>query len=364
MLTEVQLLKTRILADGVVATEAARRAMADVSGHGLLTLADYATTSGIPLLLPGDVWVNAPIQDHNPNFIADPAIALDSSGEGFRLIAGGAEWPAVPTPVPDYAERRNSAGEPHRRYGITHTDRVRVSPVEGCACSCRFCDLSRTVGYATKAVDLMVEAISAALADPICPAKHVLVSGGTPRSADYGYLADVYVSVLDAFPTTPVDVMMLPIRGAMNPEALRRHGARELSINLELYGEDARRTLMPEKDAIPMDRWLDFIEEAVAIFDGNVRSLVILGLEPIEDTVRAVEALAERGCEPVLSPFRPHPATPLAEHRPPTADVLAEAYERSRETAERHGVKLGPKCIPCQHNTLTFPDDSGYYAYS
>ena len=53
MLTEVQLLKTRILADGVVATEAARRAMADVSGHGLLTLADYATTSGIPLLLPG-----------------------------------------------------------------------------------------------------------------------------------------------------------------------------------------------------------------------------------------------------------------------------------------------------------------------
>ena len=31
---------------------------------------------------------------------------------------------------------------------------------------------------------------------------------------------------------------------------------------------------------------------------------------------------------------------------------------------ERYGVKLGPRCIPCQHNTLTFPDDSGAYYYS
>ena len=87
----------------------------------------------------------------------------------------------------------------------------------------------------------------------------------------------------------------------------------------------------------------------------------MVGLEPIEDTLRGVDALAQRGCEPVLSPFRPSPDTPLGDVSPPGEAELVEVYERSVEVAGRHGVKLGPRCIPCQHNTLSFPDDSGYY---
>ncbi len=36
---------------------------------------------------------------------------------------------------------------------------------------------------------------------------------------------------------------------------------------------------------------------------------------------------------------------------------------RALDVVERHGVKLGPRCIACQHNTLTFPDASGAYHY-
>jgi biotin synthase-related radical SAM superfamily protein len=157
--------------------------------------------------------------------------------------------------------------------------------------------------------------------------------------------------------------MMLPIPDVLELERLRANGVNELAINLELFGDGARRRLIPEKNALAdRDQSLAFIEKAVRVFGGRVRSLVLVGAEPLEDTLNAIQALAERGCEPVLSPFCPHPSTPMAAHPSPSADQLAEAYERASEVASRNGMRLGPKCVPCQHNTLTFPDDSGYYS--
>jgi hypothetical protein len=83
---------------------------------------------------------------------------------------------------------------------------------------------------------------------------------------------------------------------------------------------------------------------------------------PPEDTLRAVRALAERGCDPVLSPFRPDPKTPMRNHPAPNADLLERLYLDSLEIVSQYQVKLGPRCIPCQHNTVTFPDGSiDYY---
>ena len=81
--------------------------------------------------------------------------------------------------------------------------------------------------------------------------------------------------------------------------------------------------------------------------------MLMVGLESIEDTLAGVNAIAERGATPVLSPFRPDPKTPLRDYDPVGADQLEETYLRAREVANGHGVELGPNCIPCGHNTLT-----------
>jgi hypothetical protein len=326
-----------------------------------MTLADYATTSGIAMELPGDIWVNAPVGEHNPNFVRESRHVLDWMGDRFFVRSGGQDYPAKPLPVPAYSDHLNSAGEPHKCYGITHTDRVRISPIEGCANACSFCDLPRTYKYTKKRADLLIEAVDAALADPEVPARHVLISGGTPVPDDYGYLADVYGEVLHAFPETPIDIMMLPIPKVLDLAELRRQGTNELSINLELFGDKARAKYTTEKGRIGKAEFLQFLERAVEMFEGRVRSLLLVGLEPIGDTLDGVRALAERGCEPVLSPFRPSPATPLAGLAPPSVDFLSEVYEKACEVGDHCGMKLGPKCIPCQHNTLTFPDGTDYY---
>jgi hypothetical protein len=81
--------------------------------------------------------------------------------------------------------------------------------------------------------------------------------------------------------------------------------------------------------------------------------MLMLGIEPIEDTLEGVEAIASLGCVPVLSPFRPDPSTPLRDWPVPTARFLRSAYERAREITARHGVPDLPRS--CAHNTLTTP---------
>ena len=144
----------------------------------------------------------------------------------------------------------------------------------------------------------------------------------------------------------------------------RGHDAwyRGLTINLEIYSQEVARRMMRPKYDLGLRYYLDFIEQAVIQFGpGRVRSLLLVGLGPLEDTLKAVDELVRRGCDPVLSPFRPDPHTPLRDAPPPTVNFLTETYERALEIVESQGGQLGPRCIPCQHNILTFPDQSGEY---
>jgi hypothetical protein len=361
MLSVTQQLKVDLLADGMSISPSARMHLSKMSSNGQLTLADFASTSGVPLLLPEDIWVNAPISDFNPNFVTTPHHILDWDGKSFTVRNDNSECFTTPLPVPEYQHQVNSKGEPHSWYAVTHTDRVRISPIGGCSNSCKFCDLPRKISYAKKPVSLLIESIHAALNDPILPAKHILISGGTPKKSDYDYLQSVYLEILNTFPSIPIDIMMVPIPEVLDLKTLKAAGAHEVSINIELFNDSFRRDLIPGKNSIPKSEWLSFIEKTATIFESHVRSILMVGLEPIEDTIKGVQALAERGCMPVLSPFRPDPATPLKNVFPPSAQFLAEVYERSVEAIESYSVKLGPQCIPCQHNTLTFPDGSDYY---
>ena len=358
MLGPVARLKLRLLEQGLAISAAAKERL----GAGPLTLADYASTSGISMRLGQDIWVNAPIADHNPNFATNPTHLLDVIGDRFVVRAGNLEVEAMPLPVPAYHDQRNAEGELYTSYAYSHTDRVRISPVEGCALACKFCDLPFEFKYRTKSIAGLIESVGVALRDPVLPVNHVLVSGGTPILKDYGYLNQVYEAVITAYPGVSVDVMMMPVPGLLDINHLYSIGVNQLSINLEAYNEDIARQYMAGKAHLGRSCYLDFIERAATVFgERGVRSLLLVGLESADDTIAGVEALAQRGCEPVLSPFRPDPATPLKDLRPPTAEFLEEVYERALEVAARYGVKLGPRCIPCMHNTLTFPDGSDYY---
>jgi uncharacterized radical SAM superfamily protein len=353
-LTHAEQLKFALLSDGLVISPEALEYIATYNGSRPMTPADYASTSGVILQLDVDVWINAPIELYNPNFVkeSDFVLTLDESG-GLEVRGRGLSVKAGFWLPPQYHGQSNANGVEYNSLAFTHGDRVRVSPVEGCAMSCQFCNLPYEFKYRTKSVEDLVESVMVAVNDPLQPASHVLISGGTPKAEDVEYLQECYEAVISRS-GVPVDIMMVPTPGLLDVPWLAELGVNELSINLEIFDEALARRYMKLKTANGVDYYLDFIESASeTLGPGRVRSMLMIGIESMESTLAGVDAICARGGTPVLSPFRPDPATPMRKWSPPTADFVAEAYFRAREIADQRGVALGPDCIPCTHNTMT-----------
>lgn len=358
--SDAQQLKFQLFANGLTLSPAAHSALVEVADGQQLSSNDYASTSGIILLLDDSVWVNAPIAQFNPNFVADSPYVLDHTGGGFVVRGDGLVSSAKYWLQPAFHGKAHGGLRPLTDYVVTHGDRARLSPIHGCGMACTFCDVPYGVKYAKKAISTMVEAVGVALVDPRQPARHLLISGGTPRISDIGWLKEVYRSILTAFPAVEVDIMMVPVDDVLDVDELGRLGVHQLSINLELFSDSAARRYMPQKYRQGQRHYLDFIENAASSLGvGRVRSMLMVGLEPVEETLRGVQALVERGGVPVLSPFRPDPSTPLRNLAPPDFDALSRVFFEAGEIAARAGIPLGPSCVPCSHNTLTLPDWTG-----
>jgi len=163
MLTPIQRLKIELMTQGMSLTPKARNILSN-SGNHPLTMADYASTSGISMELQENVWLNAPIEDHNPNFVNQTKYTLDYE-EGDFWLKGDLEVKAKPIPVSEYHHLKSPLGVEYSNYAITHTDRVRISPIQGCAFSCQFCDIPFVSKYKTKAISELIASLEAALED-------------------------------------------------------------------------------------------------------------------------------------------------------------------------------------------------------
>ena len=353
--TPAQELKFELLADGAAIAPEAQQALDDIVHGGELSPADYASTSGLIIRMDDDVWVNMPVERYNPNFVPGTTLVFDHGPDGFFVHGRGFESQASYWVPPSYLGGTTSTGRPINNYVFTHGDRVRLSPTIGCAMVCDFCNIPFDDTYAgLKPVEIMLESVRTALADDLQPGRHLLISGGTPGPPHVAGMRNTYERVLQEFPQLEIDIMMVPLDGLYDLPKLDALGLHEISINLEVYSEEIAKRVMPHKFRQGRAYYLDFLAKAAEQIGGHrVRSMLMVGIEPIESTLDGVEAILERGCVPVLSPFRPDPVTPMRDSRPPSADELREVFVRATELADRYGIDLGPDCPPDTHNTLT-----------
>lgn len=329
------------------ATEIRRR------NHGATVVNDYPTTNGVILVLPPDVYVNAAVTDPAPGV---PELDRDADGcFSITGMQGVTQARVLPLPLVALESRFDGVA--------VHADRIRVSPIDGCSYACAFCD-SHLSPYRKRPVEQLVAGIREAEADERSDARHVLVSGGTPREGDWPWLLDAYARIAEST-SLPVDVMLAPAAGVGALDRVRESGVSGVAINMELFEDEQLRTHCPSKARLGREAYRRMLEHAVGLFGrGNVRSLLLLGIEPVDTTLEGVEYLAALGVNPVLSPLMPAPGTPFEDPVRLSPNELLDAFTRAESIAVRHGVRLGPLCIPCQHNTLTCPDDSGDYRYS
>jgi hypothetical protein len=349
----LEALKIEALATGLRADEAT---LALLGGAEALTVHEYATTGGIPLRV-GGLDINVPFDE----WYCDRAtIELVLAGNALSLRHDGIDWPVDHVyPLPGYLGTTDARGNRVDDVVFTHLDRFRLSPIMGCAYDCAFCDLPGRI--VLRPLDQLLDAAEVAMADPVLPVRHALISGGSPGPKHEEAFADMVVALVRQLsPRLEVDVMMAP--NASGPQVVQRlveAGVHGFSLNLEV-ASDAGALHIRGKHRRSHPHFDATVDTAVGLLGctGRVRSLILPGLEAAEDTLAGVERIAALGADPVLSPFRPARSTVLEHHEPVAAQLLREVLDGAREIVARHGVRLGPRCLPCQHNTLTFPWDA------
>ena len=115
---------------------------------------------------------------------------------------------------------------------------------------------------------------------------------------------------------------------------------------------------MPGKGAIPLSQYENAFIEAVKIWNskGNVRSMMVLGLESLDSFYRGVEWLCTLGVMPIISIFRPMRNMYMKDALPICNEKIKKIYDNLLEITAKYNLKPGPSCIYCQNNTLSMPD--------
>ncbi|MBI3342044.1 radical SAM protein [Candidatus Curtissbacteria bacterium] len=385
-------LKMKIFERGVVLSDAAREKMGGPGGN-LLTTDHYYVTTRDPILNIQGTFINSPVSTEDKPFSRDankPPYMVAVVNDSLVLEVDGRQLKIDHLPPPEY----QALGDEVSEDISTHTDRGRESPLKGCKIGCHFCNIPWEFQKAKMTpVDKLVKAAKVAIADKVRPMQHLLLSGGTPKTqGEFDYLQDVYRKMAEEFVKTDengnkhgldIEIMMTPSvapdgTDLLDLDGLHELGIKRLSINMELgnmaqtyrvKGEDGKEReveIMAGKNKIGKEQYMNTLKRAVQLFGvGNVKSMLIVGLEPVEQTLQLAEELAQIGVCPELSPFRPDPLTPLGDHPPASFEDQIAAYDGVQEIIAKYksefpGLSDGLECVDCMHNVDMIEDEDSF----
>jgi radical SAM protein (TIGR04043 family) len=268
-------------------------------------------------------------------------------------------------PQPKFYRLSTQDGVPYWKIAQLHSwDTLATTVLQTCvrygnnATKCQFCAIGESLRagrtIARKTPEQLAEV--AAAARQLDGIRNVVMTTGTPPTDDRGaaILAESAIAI-----KTRTD---LPIQGQCEPpsdfawfQKLRSAGIDSLGMHLEAWNEEVRRRIMPGKAEVPVTFYLEAFAAAVAIFGrGQVSTYLLAGLgDSVQDLLEACHRLIEIGVYPFVVPFVPVSGTPLARHRPPSAQFMRSILQPLGQWLTEAGmtsttVKAGcAKCGAC-----------------
>jgi Radical SAM superfamily len=372
--------KLHLLADGLKISPAAAQVLDRRAKRRLRVRS--GSCGGLDLILPGGIYVNAPVDEH---FAATSEFSLRADGENLSVFHphDGLRLSVDAVPEPAYYTGRARSGRVLQQIGQLCSDRLGIGLTNACVywaseqTRCKFCSIGLNVrtGHeiGRKPLDDVLDTVAAAVEDPVVSARHVLLGGGTPAGDDAGgrSIAEAAREIKRRHPALEVYAMIAPPDDLGVIDLLVESGVDELGVNVEVFGDTAAKAYVPGKHRVGMGRFLTVLERAVECYaaaelperPGRVRSITVVGLEEESETVRGVRLLASLGVMPILTPFRPMVGTEMENHPRWPGERLWDLAAVATEAAGEWKMPLGPTCIPCQSNTLNVPGHPAYRYY-
>jgi radical SAM protein (TIGR04043 family) len=367
LLTKKQFLLSELQTHGLRLSDtnagsASRRGGAGPTDHKAITV--LGTTIMVPVHTHGAA---------RSTYVATPP---DRQGISILQSADGVVCEISFPPQPRFYGLTTAEGIPYWKIALLHSrDTLATTVLQTCvrygnsATKCQFC----AIGESLKAGRTIARKTTGQLAEVAAAAQrldgiaNVVLTTGTPPTDDHG------AAVLSESAMAIKEATGLPIQGQCEPPSdfgwfarMRDAGIDSLGMHLEAWDEAVRRRIMPGKAEVTRARYLEAFTAAVEIFGkGQVSTYLLAGLgDTLQSLHEAARVLIKLGVYPFIVPFVPVSGTPLATHRPPSAEFMRSVLGPVGQWLSEAGmtsdtVKAGcAKCAACSTLT-TFETPSG-----
>ena len=354
-LSEKDVLKTKIslLNQGFTFTEDAKKY---IDNNGNIR---KAINDGVDLILFDSIRVNSVFNNHRLLNLTPFEINYNSN-DGLILTHYGNKLSVVSYDLPDFQSKYETIkNSPYSDIAFLANGRLQINHENVCFykrnnISCQFCGLPTIEN--SFSIDNTFEVIDSYLIN--ANINSFLIGGASNNYCDGWENIFTIANYISTHSDKPIYLMSPPPPNKEILYQLKQAGITEISFNIEIFDREIASKIMPGKGKIPLELYYTMLKEGTRLWgkSGQVRSMIMVGLEKEQSLMEGIEYLAQNGIQPILSPFGPRQTTPLANYIPFNSEKLLDIFLKADLICRKYGLKPGPNNIECQNNTLSIPD--------
>jgi hypothetical protein len=307
--------------------------------------------SGLELVIPGplkDVWVNVPVEE---DFAQQSCYELvRERGEyGVRDSRQGFRYAVRIPPEAAWYTRATSRGTPMHKVGVLQGTYLGIYISNSCgfwyhspSLNCKFCATGLNVGVnevAAKDVEDVVEVVRAAKEESGVTFVHFNSGYQTDRDLDE---AAPYVKAVKSRVGALVGLQLIPTLEFWKYDRLIDLGADHFSFCYEFHNPEHFARFLPGKQQLVGQRTFFRALEYTAkkLGKGSCSGEIVAGVEPIEDTLRAIDYITGIGAFPTVCIFRPTIGADMEQWPSPRYEDMRVVFRYLYEACRRNHIPI------------------------
>jgi len=341
--------------------------------------------SGLEIVVPTrtwlkpEVWVNVPVLE---SFAKKSPYVLSGSPAGGYQLTDERTLDVYPVRIPKepaWYARQTARDIPMNHIGVLQGTYLGIYVNLVCtfwnyspALNCRYCTTGQNVGEnesADKAISDVMETCWAAREESGVTFVHL--NGGFQGSRGIQF-TEPYIKAIKEDVGMLVGVQLSPEKDFSRYDRLIDLGVDHLSFCVEFWNPKWFADLCPGKEKMLGQKlFLDAMAYCAARMPkGAVSGEIIAGLEPIEDTMAAIDYIAGLGAFPTVCIFRPTVGADMESWAPPKYDEMRAVMLRVYEACRRNWIPIGAApnievslVVNPDDAALLAPHDRGFWTY-
>lgn len=345
-------LKISLLMRGVILSSSAIKYITQKSSikNATFNAIDVKILDGLKVNCP----INIPFSDLSPFYIEyDPLNGLQLYYDNYYISNIEVDTNE------NLLDKITISGIPYSKIGFKTNDRVRIRHTSVCyfkenGQSCSFCESkhNKKVPFDENDIYEVIDAY-----EKYVDFRHYLIGGASEQIDIEPLRIKKIIQYIRNHSKKPIYLMSLPPKDISHIYDYYQLGLNEVAFNLEVFNREIAVQVMPGKGAIPLEQYMNALEESTKYLGktGNVRSMLIIGLEPEDSLLKGIKTLSSIGVSPMLSVFRPMPMSSMKKIVPPSIATVKDIFNKAENICNEYNVQLGPACEQCQNNTISLP---------